>query len=191
MEWMEKIYIFGSYTETAAHLNATIKVIPCSLCPREWRIGEIWAFFSALLPSGRVSSKSWSWQTFSGWEPFLQASQIPYPWVAFLSCMSCSSSHCIVELAYTLPTSHGERPAVPMTLKQVPLCKADALILAQANKSKLHTIERIPMYLGFEDPGDIIKASADTVLNRGLHPFIQIAVILCLWHARHGAAYYW
>lgn len=82
-------------------------------------------------------------------------------------------------------------PAVPVALKQVPLCRADALILAQANEGKLHIIETIPVYLGFEAPGDITKASVDTALNCGLHPFIQIAVILCLLHARHSAAYYW
>lgn len=55
---------------------------------------------------------------------------------------------------------------------------------------KLYITRTIPVYLGFEDSAHITKSSVHTTLNSGLYPFIQIAVILCLLHARCCAAYY-
>lgn len=44
------------------------------------------------------------------------------------------------------------------------------------------------VYFGFETSGNITWASVDTTSNSGFSSFIQIAVILCLLHARHCAA---
>lgn len=191
-----KKYIFGSCTETETDLNASSPLTPCSLCPGEWRNVETWAFLSALPPTGRISRQGLELANLSRTAASSAGSQIPHLRAAALSCMPCLSLHCVAELAYTLSTSCGEWTSGPHGPAAGPLFAKQMFwffprpMRASQWFGKLRVIETIPMYLGLEDSGDITKASADTTLNSGFSPLIQIAVILCLLHARQCAAYY-
>lgn len=120
MEWMGRNIHFWFLHRKSSTSKCHYKTYPCSLCPGEWRIGETWAFFSALPPSGRVRSRSWSWQTFSGQEPCLQASQIPQIPQPFWAACPAPLPSASLNWPRPSPPPMSKGPGVPVDLKQGP-----------------------------------------------------------------------